>query len=214
MDTKALNNLEKLSELHEKGILTDEEFNTQKQKLLESDASSEGNDLETKLVKLSELHDKGLLNDEEFAKKKEDTLNEGKIEKASAPKANKPLFLANKTKYFVKEDIVKLDKEIENLDQGTIDKLGSLSLQDIDIMFIISLLVGEFGVDRFLLGHIGMGIGKLLLTFVTLGFVWWIVDLFLIKKAASEHNYELVMKIINENKKSEPVKSLEDLSKA
>lgn len=34
------------------------------------------------------------------------------------------------------------------------------------IAFILSILVGEFGVDRFYLGWIGMGVGKLLLVIV------------------------------------------------
>jgi TM2 domain-containing membrane protein YozV len=64
-------------------------------------------------------------------------------------------------------------------------------LKDPTIAIILSVLVGTFGVDRFYIGNIGMGVGKLL----TCGglYVWWIVDIFLIMGATRERNWLLVM---------------------
>lgn len=45
------------------------------------------------------------------------------------------------------------------------------------------------GVDRFYVGHMGVGVGKLL-TFGGLG-VWWVVDLFLIRNVAAARNDEI-----------------------
>ena len=48
--------------------------------------------------------------------------------------------------------------------------------------FLLSLFLGGFGVDRFYIGDVGLGLGKL---FTAGGAgVWWLVDLFLIRKAA------------------------------
>jgi hypothetical protein len=41
-------------------------------------------------------------------------------------------------------------------------------------IFIVSLLVGTLGIDRFYAGYIGMGVGKLLITMFTCGLCGWI----------------------------------------
>lgn len=46
------------------------------------------------------------------------------------------------------------------------------------LTLILSILFGSFGVDRFMMGHIGLGILKLV-TFGGCG-VWWLIDLILI----------------------------------
>ena len=47
------------------------------------------------------------------------------------------------------------------------------------VAVLLSIFVGTFGVDRFYLGHIGLGVAKLLLSWLTLG-VWWLIDVILI----------------------------------
>ena len=53
------------------------------------------------------------------------------------------------------------------------------------LTLIMSILFGQLGIDRFLMGHIGLGILKL----ITLGGcgVWWLIDLILI---ATKHQFE------------------------
>jgi hypothetical protein len=47
------------------------------------------------------------------------------------------------------------------------------------VAILLSIFVGVFGIDRFYLGHIGLGIAKLLLSWATFG-IWWLVDVILI----------------------------------
>ncbi len=58
------------------------------------------------------------------------------------------------------------------------------------IALLLSIFLGSLGVDRFYMGHVGLGILKLAITIVTLGFgafVWWIIDVILI---ATKHKFK------------------------
>ncbi len=61
-------------------------------------------------------------------------------------------------------------------------------------MLIISILAGSLGIDRFMLGDTGLGIGKLL-TCGGLG-IWTIVDWFMIQKATKEKNMQKIQQFL------------------
>ncbi|WP_022872042.1 TM2 domain-containing protein [Nesterenkonia alba] len=44
---------------------------------------------------------------------------------------------------------------------------------------ILSLFLGTLGIDRFYLGHVGVGLAKLFLSWMTFG-IWQLIDLILI----------------------------------
>ena len=73
-------------------------------------------------------------------------------------------------------------------------------LKDPTLALILSIIVGELGIDRFYIGDVGLGVGKLLvflivgtITCFTLFWVWWLVDLFLIMGATRKKNSEKIM---------------------
>lgn len=47
------------------------------------------------------------------------------------------------------------------------------------VALLLSIFLGGFGIDRFYLGHFGVGIAKLLLSWMTFG-IWWLIDVALI----------------------------------
>lgn len=61
------------------------------------------------------------------------------------------------------------------------------------LAWVLSFFLGGLGIDRFYVGDTGLGIGKLvlsLLSFGMLGWIWWLIDLFLILNRARRVNYE------------------------
>lgn len=53
------------------------------------------------------------------------------------------------------------------------------------LTLIMSIFFGQFGVDRFIMGHVGLGILKLI-TFGGCG-IWWLIDIILI---ATKHEFK------------------------
>lgn len=70
-------------------------------------------------------------------------------------------------------------------------QIATSQLKDPTISLILSILVGGLGVDRFFIGDIGLGVGKLL-TGGGCG-VWWLIDIFKIMDATKRKNYESIL---------------------
>lgn len=74
----------------------------------------------------------------------------------------------------------------------------AVDYKDPTVMLIISIFVGALGVDRFLLGQVGIGVGKLLTTcFCGIGVIWWLIDLFKISDDVKTFNYQKLLQMIS-----------------
>lgn len=69
------------------------------------------------------------------------------------------------------------------------------TLKDPTISLVLSIVLGYFGVDRFYIGDVGLGVGKL----VTCGgcYIWWLIDIFLIMNRTRQRNFEMLMAQLN-----------------
>jgi TM2 domain-containing membrane protein YozV len=98
------------------------------------------------------------------------------------------MFFMSNSKYFESYQIPQIRETLLNLDDSKWPMIQSLSFNDPTISIIVSILAGSLGVDRFIIGDVGLGVAKLL-TCGGLG-IWTIVDWFIIMGRTREKNLE------------------------
>jgi TM2 domain-containing membrane protein YozV len=97
-------------------------------------------------------------------------------------------------KFFESHQIQNLRERLLNLDDSKWAMLQAVPLKEPQTALIISLFLGQLGVDRFYIGDTGAGIGKLL---TCGGFgIWTIIDWFSIQGATRKKNIEKIQQYI------------------
>ena len=101
--------------------------------------------------------------------------------------------LANQ-KYFSQEKILLLKEKLLNLNEKQFSMLYSLEFKDPIILLIISIFLGSFGIDRFMLNNTSLGVLKL----ITCGGcgIWTLIDWILIMDKTKEYNFNKLMTFI------------------
>ncbi len=99
-------------------------------------------------------------------------------------------YIMANAKFFPEDSINELKARLSKLSQNQFNAIQGIQLKDPMIMLLLSLFLGSWGIDRFLLKEIGLGIIKLL-TAGGCG-IWTIVDWFLVMNRTREFNYKLV----------------------
>ncbi len=97
------------------------------------------------------------------------------------------LFLLTHAKSFETHQLSFIREKLLVLDDSQWIIIQSLNIKDPMLSLIVSIVGGHFGIDRFLIGDIGLGIGKLI-TCGGLG-VWTVIDWFLIMDATRSKNF-------------------------
>ena len=96
------------------------------------------------------------------------------------------MFIMTNGKFFASHQVFQIREKLLQADDSKWGLIQSLQLKDPTTILIVSLLGGALGIDRFMLGDTGLGIGKLL---TCGGFgIWSIIDWFLIMGVAREKN--------------------------
>jgi hypothetical protein len=104
------------------------------------------------------------------------------------------MFLMTNAKYFEGHQVPMIRKQLEEASDDKWVQLQSIGFKDPTTSLIVSILGGSIGIDRFIIGDTGMGVGKLL---TCGGFgIWAIVDWFLIMGRSREINFQLFQRVI------------------
>lgn len=97
------------------------------------------------------------------------------------------MFVLSNGKFFESNQLMYVREQLLTLDDSKWAIVQTVQFKDPTTSIIVSILAGALGIDRFLIGDTGLGIGKLL-TCGGLG-IWALVDIFLIMGATREKNF-------------------------
>ena len=104
------------------------------------------------------------------------------------------MFVMTNAKFFESHHINSIRERLIVLDDSKWPMISTLQLKDPTTSLIISILAGSLGIDRFMIGDTGLGVGKLL---TCGGFgIWAIIDWFMIQEATREKNMQKLQQFL------------------
>ena len=89
-------------------------------------------------------------------------------------------------KYFAEEKIPFIRTKLLELDDSQWAQISSLQFKSPIVALVLSISLGCYSIDRFYIGHIGLGVAKLL-TCSGVG-IWYLLDWFFILGATRNEN--------------------------
>lgn len=97
--------------------------------------------------------------------------------------------------YIAEDKMMFVRDKLKDADDNVLDNLMLRKFHDPTHILLFSLLLGGFGVDRFVIGDTGIGVAKLLLSWATCG-IWSLIDIFVCNKRAKELNFSSLMLLL------------------
>lgn len=104
------------------------------------------------------------------------------------------MYIMTNQKYFPTEKIMLVKERLQSMDDSKFAMLSTVELKDPMTILLVSIFLGTLGIDRFMIGDIGMGVLKLL-TCGVCG-ILTIIDWFTISKKTKELNFNNVMALL------------------
>lgn len=98
------------------------------------------------------------------------------------------MFVMSNNDKFTPEQISVIKEKLANASDEKASAVLGQAYRGTTTMLLISIFLGSYGVDRFMLGDTTMGIIKLL-TCGGAG-IWWLIDLFKIKEKTYAYNFK------------------------
>ncbi len=105
-------------------------------------------------------------------------------------------FLMQNSKFFAPTHQAEIKQLLANVDESKLPAIQTVSFKDPMMMLIIAFVAGSLGVDRFMLGQVGLGVAKLL----TVGGcgIWSLVDLFTVQQRTKDFNLNLLKETLGQ----------------
>jgi TM2 domain-containing membrane protein YozV len=104
------------------------------------------------------------------------------------------MFIMANAKYFESHHLNMIRERLLAVNEDKWVMISTMQYKDPTTSLIVSLLAGGLGIDRFIIGDVGLGVGKLL---TCGGFgIWSIIDWFMIQKATREKNMEKIQQFL------------------
>ncbi len=94
------------------------------------------------------------------------------------------------------EQTLVVKNALKKASEGADETIACLSLHNPVIILLLSIFLGGIGVDRFVIGDIGLGVAKLLFGWLTFG-IWPLIDIFLCYKKSKQKNLQKILTAIS-----------------
>lgn len=104
------------------------------------------------------------------------------------------MYIMSNSKYFESGQLPIIRERLLQLDESQWFMISTVELKDPTTSLIISIVAGSLGIDRFMIGDVGLGVGKLI-TCGGMG-IWAIIDWFLIQDATKRKNFEKIQQFL------------------
>lgn len=104
------------------------------------------------------------------------------------------MFIMTNSKFFESHQMTFIREQLINMDETKWPIVSTMQFKDPTTSIIVSILAGGLGIDRFMIGDTGLGVGKLL-TCGGLG-IWTIIDWFMIQGATREKNMQKLQQVM------------------
>ena len=104
------------------------------------------------------------------------------------------MFIMSNQKNLPADKIILVKEKMLAADESKFNLLTTVDIKDTTTLLLISIFLGGLGIDRFMLGDIGMGILKLL-TGGVCG-ILTIIDWFTVQNRTRELNYNNIMMVL------------------
>ena len=105
-------------------------------------------------------------------------------------------YMLSLSKYIPSNKRLLLKNSLNKAGPSAEDNLLQIKLYNPMTVLLMSIFFGCFGVDRFMIGDIGIGIFKLFFGWLTY-FIWPLVDIFICYNKAKDKNLQSILLALN-----------------